>query len=130
LSFATNEAGTIWFTAVAWLWISTVSVNVVVEDKFLAGLNAPLGKYSHAKFIAHNPFIDVAIWIAGMIAETTKVTLLSRINELALRKGHKIKMFDALLIVLDSSASESRLVDDFSDVFENEIIRVQVRIRP
>jgi hypothetical protein len=130
LSLATNEASAIWFAAVARLWISTISVNIVIEDKFLAGFNASLGKYPHTKFFAHNPFINVAIWVAGMIAEPTEITLLSRIYEFTFRERHEIEMLDALFIVLDGSASEGRLVDDFSDVLENEIIWLQVRLRP
>lgn len=35
-------------------------------------------------------------------------------------------MLDALLIILDRAPAERRLIDDFADIFENEIIGVQI----
>src|SRR5579871_5242767 len=92
LSFATNEASAIWLAAIAWLWVCTISVDIIVKNKFFASFYGPLGKYSHAKFIANNPFINVTIWIAGMIAKSTKVALFGCVDKLAFGKGHKIKV--------------------------------------
>ena len=63
LRLATNVARTIGLAAVAGLWICSIAVDVVVEDKFFACLDFALGKNSHAQFVANHPLVDIAVGI-------------------------------------------------------------------
>jgi hypothetical protein len=87
-----------------------------------------LGEDSHAESLAYNPFIDITIWITRMVAESAKVSSFSRIDELTLGKGHEVEVLDAFLVILVHAPPESGLRDDFANVFENEIIRLEVLV--
>jgi len=128
LSLTTNVSCAIGLPTVAWLWISSISVNVVVENQLLACLNFALGKDSHPQFIAHHPLVHIAVGVARMIAEATQIAFLSGINELILRKGHEVEVLNPLIVVLDGAPTEIGFVDDFPNVFENEVMRSQVSI--
>lgn len=62
-----------------------------------------------------------------MIAEASEVAFLGRIHELAFGEGHKIEVLDALFIILDGTASERWLIDDFANILKNEIICQKIR---
>ena len=128
MCLASNKSRTIRLSAIARLRISAISVNVVVENQLFAGFDVALGKYAHAQFLPDDPFIDVAVRIAGVVAESPKVALFGSIDKLALAQGHEIEMLDALVIILNCSASECWLIDYFSDVLEDKIIWLQVSI--
>lgn len=64
LSLAANKAGAVGLAAVAWLGIGTIAVDVVVEHKFLTGLDMTLGKDAHTQLVANHPLVHIAIWIA------------------------------------------------------------------
>jgi len=87
-----------------------------------------LGKNAHAQLITDDPFVHVAIWIAGMIAESTEIAFLRSINEFRFREGHEIKMFDAFFVIGDGSFPECLLIDYFADVLKNKIVRTQISI--
>ena len=122
LCLATNEAGAVGFAAVAWLRVCSVAVNVVIENQLFALLDVSLGKYSHAKFVTHYPFVHVTIRIARMVTEPAQISFLGRIDELTFAERHEVKMFDALLIVLDHAAAKMAFIDDFANIFKYEII--------
>lgn len=130
LRLASDEAGAIRLAAVAGLRIGTVSVHVVVEDQLLASFDAPLGKDTHAQLLADNPFVHVAVGIAGVIAEAAEIALLGRIDELVLREGHEVEMLDAFLVILYRALPKGRLVDDLADVLEDKVVGFQVNIGP
>lgn len=65
-----------------------------------------------------------------MIAEATQIPFLGSINELVLRERHEIEVLDALIVVLDRASTKVCFIDDFSDVFEDEVMGFQVSIRP
>jgi hypothetical protein len=106
------------------LRVSAVAVHIVVENQLLASVNVSLGKNAHAQLLTYHPFVHVAIGIARMVAKSTKIALFRSINKFAFRKGHKIKMFDAFFGICVRALPERRLVDDFADVLENEVIGI------
>jgi len=61
-----------------------------------------------------------------MVAKTAEVTLFCRVDELTLGEGHEIEVLDAFLIILVHAPPESRLRDDFANVFEDEIIWLEM----
>ena len=61
-----------------------------------------------------------------MVAEPAEVALFRCIDKLTLGEGHEIEVFDAFLIILVHAPPESRLRDDFTNVFEDEIIRLEI----
>jgi hypothetical protein len=56
-----------------------------------------------------------------VIAETTQIALFCGIYKLALGKGHEVEVLDSLVVVLTHATAEGALVDDFANVFEDEI---------
>lgn len=128
LSLTTNVSRAIGLPTVAWLWISTISVDVVVENQLLACLDVALGKDAHPQFVAHHPFVNIAVGVARVIAKATQITFLGSINEFILRKGHEVEVLDSLIVVLDGAPAKVGFVDDFSNIFKNEVVRSQVSI--
>ena len=124
LSLASNIPRAIRFTTITGLWISTISIDVVIENQLFPGFDVSLGKNAHAQFLTHHPFVHVAIRIARMIAKSTEISFLRRIHELTFREGHEIEMLNAFFIILNRATSKCRLIDDFSDILEYEVIRL------
>lgn len=63
-----------------------------------------------------------------MVAKATQITLFSSINELILREGHKVKMLDPFIVILDGPPTKVGFIDDFPNILEDEIVRLQVSI--
>ena len=63
-----------------------------------------------------------------MIAETSQVALLGRIDELSFVQGHKIEVLDAFLVILNHTLPELGLPNDFADVFINEFVRRKISV--
>ena len=130
MSLTANVSCAIWLTAVTWLWIRSIAVDIVVEDELLARSDLSLGKNPHAQFIADDPLVNIAIRIAGMITEPSKITFFSGINEFIFREGHEIEVLDALIVVLNGPATELSFVDDLTNIFENEFMRIDIGVSP
>lgn len=128
LSLATDISCTIGFATVAGLWISSISIDVVVEDQLFACFDFPLGKNSHPQFVTNHPFIDIAVGVAGVIAESTQISFLSSVNKFVLREGHEIEMLDALIVVLDGASTKIGFIDNLSNILKNEFMRSQISI--
>jgi hypothetical protein len=106
------------------LGVSPVAVHIIVENQLLAGFDVSLGKNAHAQLLTNDPFVHVAVRIARVVAKSAEIALLRSVNELVFRKGHKIKMLDAFFVIFNRAFSERRLIDDFADVLENEIVGI------
>lgn len=65
-----------------------------------------------------------------MVAEATKVALFCSVDELASTQGHKVEMFNALLVILHHSFPEGGFRDRLADIFEDEIVWPQINVRP
>ncbi len=128
MRFTSDEANTIRFTTIARLGVSSVSINVVIEDKLFTSLYLTPRKNTHAKFVADHPLVHVAVRVAGVVAKPTEIAFLGGINKFILSQGHEIEVLDAFLVISDHTLSESRFVDDLSDIFEDEITRVEICI--
>ena len=128
LGFAADEARAIGFAAITWLRVSTVAIDVVVEDKFFPSLDSSFGENAHAKLVADNPFVDIAIRVARVVAKSTKIASFCSIDELALAQGHEIEMFDAFLIVLNHTFSKRGFRNSFTNVFEDEVVGPEIRV--
>jgi hypothetical protein len=128
LRLPTNVSRTIWLATVASLWISTITINIVVENQLLARFDVPLGKNAHAQLFSHHPFVHIAVWVAGVITEPAEVPFPCRINKLGFIEGHEIEMLDALLVILNGSPTERWLVDNFANILENEVVSTQINI--
>jgi hypothetical protein len=63
-----------------------------------------------------------------VVAESAKVSPFGRIDKLTLGKGHEVEVLDAFLIILMHAPPESRLRDDFTNIFEDEIIRLEILV--
>ena len=64
-----------------------------------------------------------------MVAKSTQVALLRRINKFAFAKRHEVEMLNALVIVGQHAPSKLRLIDDLSDVLEDEVAGSKVVVR-
>ena len=64
-----------------------------------------------------------------MVAESSQIALLCRIDEDIFFKGHEVEMLDTFLVVLVPPTLEIPDIDDIADVFENESIRLDLMIR-
>ena len=128
LGFATDESSAISFTTIARLRIGTITIDIVIEDEFFAGLNVSLSKYAHAELVTHHPLVDLTIGIARVVAETSKIAFSGRINEFTFAEGHEIEMDNALFVILDHAATELGLIDDFADVFKDEVSRAKITV--
>jgi hypothetical protein len=64
-----------------------------------------------------------------VITEASKITPLCGINEFALRERHEIKVLDTFIIILDHASTKGSLIDDFADIFEYEVARLECAIR-
>lgn len=76
----------------------------------------------------HHPFVYVAIWIARVIAESPKVSLLGCVDELPFVQGHEVEVFNAFLVILYHALSKLTLPNDFADVFINKFIWTKASI--
>lgn len=130
LRLAADEADAVLLTAVTWLGVGAVAVDIVVEHELLTGADGAAGKNAHAQLLAHHPLVDITVGIARMVAEPAQVALLSGIDKLALGERHEVKVLDALAVVLDHPVPERRLIDDLANVLENEVVWLQVPVRP
>jgi hypothetical protein len=63
-----------------------------------------------------------------VVTESTKVSFFGRIDKLTFGEGHEVEVLDAFLIILVHAPPESRLRDDFANVFEDEIIRLEILV--
>jgi hypothetical protein len=104
------------------LWFCAVTVDIIVECELFAGFDTPFSKDSHTKLIPHHPFVDVTVWVAGVIAEASHVALACRIYEFTLVERHEIKVFDAFFIVLMHSSAEGVFTNDLANVLENKVM--------
>jgi hypothetical protein len=128
LGLAADVARAIRFGTIARLWISAVTVDVVVENQLFSGLNSSLGENAHSQSISDYPFVHIAIGIAGVVAKATEITSLRSIDKLALRQRHEVEMLDALFVVLLHSSSKDVFADHFTNIFENEIVRPEISV--
>ena len=64
-----------------------------------------------------------------MVAESAQVPFLCGIYELSPTERHEVEVFDALIMILRHSLVKCSFTNDFSNVFENELISPQARIR-
>ena len=128
LGFATNISSTVGLSTVAWLRISSVSVDIIIEDKLLACPDFALGEDSHTQFVAHDPLVNIAVRVTGMIAKATQVAFLSGINKLVLCERHEIEVFDSLIIVLNGPLAKVGFIDDFPNVLKNEIMSFEISV--
>ena len=129
LCLATDEAGAVRFTTVARLRFCAISIDVVVEDEFFAGLDIAFGKNTHAKLISDHPLVDVAVRITRVVAESSQVAFLGSVHEFALCERHKVEVLDAFFVVLLHLSSEHIFAYDFADVLKNEVVSSQIGIR-
>jgi hypothetical protein len=123
LGLAANVARAVGFGTVARLWISAVTVDVVVENQLFSGLNSTLGENAHSQPISDHPFVHITVGIARVVAKATEIASLRGIDKLAFRQRHEVEMLDALLVILLHSSSKDVFAYHLTDVFENEIIR-------
>lgn len=128
LSLATDEASAICFSAIAWLWVGPIPVNVVVENQFFASFDFLLGKDAHSEFVANHPLVNIAIRVAGVIAEAPQVSFLGRVDKFSFAEGHEIKVLDAFVVILDHTSTKLWLVDDFTNILVDEITRTKISI--
>jgi hypothetical protein len=63
-----------------------------------------------------------------VVAETTQVAPLRRIDKFSSAEGHEIEVFDPFFIVLSRASPKLGLVDDFADILENELVRSQISL--
>lgn len=87
-----------------------------------------LSEYAHAELFANNPFVDVAIWVAGMITEPSEISLLSSIDKLAFTQGHEIEMLDAFFIVGMHAPTKGGLSNNLANILKYEVSRLEIRI--
>jgi len=101
LCLATDESGAIWFTTIARLRISSISVDIIIENELFACLYISFGEDAHTQSSTNDPFVNITVRIARVVAKATQITLLCRIDELAFIQGHEVEVFDAFLVILD-----------------------------
>jgi hypothetical protein len=65
-----------------------------------------------------------------VVAKATKVALLCSVDELASTQGHKVEMFNALVVILHHSFPEGSFGNRLADIFEDEIVWPQINVRP
>lgn len=64
-----------------------------------------------------------------MVAETAEVTLLGSIDKFAFTQRHEVEVLDAFLVISDHPTPEGGLSDDFANVLEYEVMRLEVDVR-
>lgn len=129
LGLASDVANTIWFAAVTRLWISAVSINVVIKNELFAGFDIPFCKNSHPQLVANYPFVDITIWITTVVAKSPQTALFRRIDEFSCLQTHKVEMLDASLSINVDALSEPRLINDFADILVDEKVFREKNVR-
>jgi hypothetical protein len=98
LSLATEEAHTVGFSAITWLWIMAskhehtlqngknltlpITVHIVIEGEFLIFPYVPICKDAHADVLSNCPFRNVAVRITAMICKSADTASLCCIDVL------------------------------------------------
>jgi hypothetical protein len=129
LYLTSDPPGTVMFTAVTGCRVATISVRIIVEHQLLPSFDVSRSKNAHAQLLTHNPFVDVAIGIARVIAKPTKITLLRSINNFARGEVHKIKMLETFIGILNCSPTPCWLINDLTQILVNEITIFEISIR-
>lgn len=82
LRLATDEPYAVGLSAVAYLRVVTISVDVVVEGQFLVLLDQAVRKDAHSNPVANGPLCDIAVRITTVVSEPTDTTALSCVDVL------------------------------------------------
>jgi hypothetical protein len=67
--------------------ILPITIDVIVERQFLVRFNRAIRENAHPDVLSDRPLCDVAVWVAGVIRETTDPAALRGVDELR-RAGH------------------------------------------
>lgn len=130
LGLAPNEASAIGLATVTGLRICSIPVDIVVEHQLFTSFDRSFSKYAHAQLLSNNPFVDIAVGVARVIAESTEIALLGGVDKFSLAQGHEIKVLDAFLVVHVHSAAKGLLGDDLANILKDEISRLEVGVGP
>ncbi|KAH3662382.1 hypothetical protein OGAPHI_005634 [Ogataea philodendri] len=122
LGLTTHNTQTVCRTAVAFLWLGTVSVDVVIKSDLFAFENFAFGKDAHTEPFIHHPFLHKCVWIARVVAKPPNTGLLSGVDDLVILDHHEVEVFDALVGVFLFVLFVQLVIDDLSLILHNECL--------
>ena len=98
-----------------------VTLKVVVERQLVSGVDVGERVYADAKLAVHHPLLRLAVGIARVVEEATRVASLRRVDSLRRRQGHKVVVSPALIVVPRLSRPVLVLVQHLADVLDDEL---------